>query len=46
LGTAREKLIELFGGNGLLRLEALEAADTGRRTASAKVVEGQVVDDR
>src|SRR6516225_9747641 len=44
LGTAREKLLELFGGNGLLRLEALEAADTERRAAKAKVVEGEVVD--
>jgi hypothetical protein len=44
LGTSREKLLELFGGNGLLRLEALEAADTERRAASAKVVEGQAVD--
>ena len=34
LGTSREKLIELFGGNGLARLERLEAADmapAGRR---------------
>ena len=44
LGTAREKLIELFGGNGLARLEKLEAEDTERRAASAKVIEGQVVD--
>ena len=44
LGTARDKLLELFGGNGLLRLEALEAADAERRTASAKVIEGQAVD--
>jgi hypothetical protein len=46
LGTARDKLIELFGGNGLLRLEALEAADTERRAASAKVIEGQVMEAR
>jgi hypothetical protein len=44
LGTAREKLLELFGGNGLLRLEQLEAADTERRAAKAKVVEGEVID--
>jgi hypothetical protein len=43
LGTAREKLLELFGGNGLLRLEALEAADAERKATSAKVVEGQVI---
>jgi hypothetical protein len=44
LGTAREKLLELFGGNGLLRLEALEAADNQRQAASAKVVEGEVME--
>src|SRR6516162_9674994 len=44
LGTAREKLLELFGGNGLLRLEQLEAADTQRRAAKARVDEGEVVD--
>jgi hypothetical protein len=43
LGTAHEKLLELFGGNGLARLEQLEAADTERRAATAKVVEGEVV---
>jgi phage terminase small subunit len=43
LGTTREKLVELFGGNGLARLEQLEAADTERRAARAKVVEGEVV---
>jgi hypothetical protein len=43
LGTAREKLVELFGGNGLARLEALEAADIERRASKAKVVEGEVV---
>jgi phage terminase small subunit len=44
LGTAHDKLLELFGGNGLARLEQLEAADTERRAAKAKVVEGEVVD--
>ena len=29
LGTTREKLLELFGPNGLARIEAQEAADTG-----------------
>jgi phage terminase small subunit len=43
LGTTREKLVELFGGNGLARLEQLEAADSERRAASAKMVEGVVV---
>jgi hypothetical protein len=44
LGTSREKMLELFGGNGLARLEQLEAADKGRRAAAAKVVEGEVVE--
>lgn len=43
LGTAREKLLELFGGNGLARLERLEAADTARRATEAKLIEGQVI---
>jgi phage terminase small subunit len=44
LGTAREKLLELFGGNGLARLEQLEAADKERRAANAKVIEGEAVE--
>jgi hypothetical protein len=39
LGTSREKLIELFGGNGLVRLERLEAAEMARRADQAKVIE-------
>ena len=34
LGTPREKLLALFGHNGLDRIEALEAADTSRRADS------------
>jgi len=41
LGTAREKLVELFGPNGLDRLEALEA----RRADKAKVIDGEVIND-
>jgi hypothetical protein len=44
LGTPREKLLTLFGHNGLDRIEALEAADISRRADSAKVVEGKVVE--
>ena len=44
LGTARDKLFELYGPNGLDRLEALEAADTARRAAQAKIVEGRVIE--
>jgi hypothetical protein len=44
LGTPREKLLTLFGHNGLDCIEALEAADTSRRADSAKVIEGNVVE--
>jgi hypothetical protein len=44
LGTARDKLLELFGHNGLDRLEVLEAADQARRAAQAKVIDGQVME--
>jgi hypothetical protein len=44
LGTSREKLLTLFGHNGLDRIEALEAADTSRRADSAKVIEGKTID--
>lgn len=44
LGTSREKLIELFGYNGLERVEALEAAEAARRADAAKVIEGKAVD--
>jgi hypothetical protein len=43
LGTTREKLLELFGVNGLARIEALEAADKLRRSNEAKVIEGEVI---
>jgi hypothetical protein len=39
LGTAREKLLELFGPNGLDRLEALEAVENAQRASAAKVIE-------
>jgi hypothetical protein len=42
IGATREKLIELFGGNGLARLERLEAADIARRSTEAKVIEARV----
>jgi hypothetical protein len=44
LGTPREKLLFLFGPNGLDRIEALEAADSSRRADSAKVIEARVTD--
>jgi hypothetical protein len=44
LGTLREKLIELFGGNGLSRLERLEAAANVQRSDQAKLIEGEVIE--
>jgi len=44
IGASREKLIELFGGNGLSRLEKLEAAELERRAMSAKVIDGEAVE--
>lgn len=40
IGATREKLLELFGGNGLARLERLEAADISRRAMEAKIIDG------
>jgi hypothetical protein len=45
LGTGRDKLLELFGPNGLDRIEALEAADHAKRAAQAKVIDAQVVEE-
>ena len=44
LGTPREKLLELYGSNGLDRIETLEAADTAQRAAQAKLIEGRVIE--
>jgi hypothetical protein len=41
LGTPREKLLALFGHNGLDRIEALERADSIRRADNARVIEGE-----
>jgi hypothetical protein len=43
IGATQEKLVELFGGNGLARLERLEAADRARRSTEAKIIEGEVI---
>ena len=42
IGATREKLVELFGGNGLARLERLEQADLARRAEQARVIEHEV----
>jgi hypothetical protein len=44
LETPRPKLIELFGSNGLDRLERLEAADKVRRANEAKMIDAEVID--
>jgi phage terminase small subunit len=44
LGASKEKLISLFGENGLLRLEKLEAADNLRRADAAKVISGEATE--
>jgi hypothetical protein len=44
LGVTREKMIETFGGNGLARLEALEAADAAQRARDAKFIDGEAVE--
>src|SRR5262245_16783557 len=41
LGASRAKLLELFGPNGLDRLEAMET----RRADKAKVIDGEVLND-
>jgi hypothetical protein len=44
LGTSREKLLDLFGGNGLSRLERLEATDMARRASEATVIDAKVIE--
>lgn len=44
LDTSREKLLEIYGPNGLDRIEALEAVENAQRAAAAKVIDGKVVE--
>ena len=44
LDTPRPKLIELFGSNGLDRLERLEAADKVLRANEAKMIDAEVIE--
>jgi phage terminase small subunit len=39
LGATRDKLLELYGPNGLDRIEALEAVENAQRAAAARVIE-------
>ena len=45
-GWTRDMLIKVFGGNGLPRIEALEAADAERRAIAANVIEAEVIPDQ
>lgn len=44
LGATRETLLQLFGSNGLDRIEALEAAELVKRSATAKVIKVEVIE--
>jgi phage terminase small subunit len=44
LGATRDKLLELYGPNGLDRLEALEAVETAQRADAAKIIDGKVIE--
>ena len=44
LNTSHDKMLEVFGVNGLDRLLALEAADHARRAEAAKVIEGAAIE--
>jgi hypothetical protein len=44
LGATREKLLQLFGANGLDRLEALEATEQLKRSTAAKVIQAEVIE--
>jgi hypothetical protein len=43
VGATREKLLELYGANGLDRIEELEARENAVRAITAKTIEGEVV---
>jgi phage terminase small subunit len=43
IGATREKLAELFGGNGLARLERLEAAHMAKARVVGDTIEGEAV---
>ena len=43
-GTPRAKPLEIYGPNGLDRIEALEASERAIRSASAKLIDAQVID--
>ena len=44
LNTPRDKLLEIYGQNGLDRIEALEAAENSRRAMAAKLIDARVIE--
>jgi hypothetical protein len=44
LGVSREVMIQNFGGNGLARLEKLEAAELSRRADAAKIIDAMEIE--
>jgi len=44
LNTPRDKLLEIYGHNGLDRIEALEAAENSRRAMTAKLINGRAIE--
>ena len=44
LGATREKLLQLFGGNYLPKLERLEAAENAARADNAKIIDGDAIE--
>lgn len=44
LAVSRDKLLEVFGPNGLDRIEALEAVENAQRAAAARTVDGKVIE--
>ncbi len=45
LGATREKLLELYGPNGLERIEAMEAMENAQRATAAKIIDGTIEDE-
>jgi hypothetical protein len=43
LGATRETLLQLFGANGLDRLEALEATEQLNRSATARIIQAKAI---
>ena len=46
LGTGRDKLLEIYGPNGLDRIEALEAIENAQRASAAKIIDGKAIEQK